>query len=358
MSWGGYLILSAAVAAACSNDAGSPPSGSEAGAGGSDAGAEHTPSVGGGAAGSADEPGAGGQALGGESTGGMGNGGSSGAREPNAGNDPGGTTGEAGSGGANDPVGPFITCPALGDRLELQPNDIELTEDQIALANAFGCELTDSTGRNFTVERFEVPETIFEVLTSPYHIENYDQFTVRPDCGPLGYLTPFAFSELQNLYAETLTPGIYTRVSCELNMMVFDEPVPPAPVNVDCAHAKPLPRSTSSYPDEPTAVLDETRVGDDQARFYSFSLPSDPSFPDETWDVTINTSYSYEGAGGANVKLSGLDNDYENIADIFKLDGEQAASFDAVSPGDYCLEFSVRKGVKYSIYYQARPTPL
>jgi hypothetical protein len=135
-------------------------------------------------------------------------------------------------------------------------------------------------------------------------------------------------------------------------MLVEEVPPPPAPTNVDCAHAKPLPLSHTYYPTAPTAAIDETRVADNQARFYSLSVPSDLDLPGATWDLTINTGYSFEGASGADLKLHGLTNNIESSGFINWLDGENEAHFDATPPGDYCVEFKVAKGVKYSIYYR------
>jgi hypothetical protein len=359
--WSSVALLALGVTAACSEEGGENGADLDGNAGAGAAQAAGAGATEAGAAGQADGSmaGAGGQADSGQPGVGGNAGGAAGEAPNTALGGAGGAPGDdGGAAGMPDglPDGPYVLCPDVGEKVELLASS-ELTESELALAEAFGCPLNDLTSRNFTVERFELNQTRFEVLASAYYIGNYDMFTVRPDCGPLGYITPFAYSEYRSLYAETLGPGIYTRVSCELSMEVFDEPVPPSPTNVDCAHAKPLPKSTSYYPDEPTAVLDESRVGDNQARFYSFSLPSDPDFPDETWDVSINTGYSYDAGGGADVKLYGPDNGDEHASFIFRLDGEMAASFDAIAPGKYCVEFSVAKGVKYSIYYQAHPTP-
>lgn len=228
----------------------------------------------------------------------------------------------------------------------------EYTEAELALAKAFACELNDNTLRSFTVERFQVASTLFEVLASPHRLYNYDAFTVQSDCGPLGYVEPVP--NYVSLFAETLTPGIYTRISCELDMQVEEVPVPPTPTNIDCAHAKPLPRNTNFDPDPPTAVLDEPRVGDDQARFYQLSFAFDPDFPDATWNVQIGTNYSIEGSGGADVKLHGVGHAYEGSSFISWLNGENYGYFNEVPSGDYCVEFKVDKGVKYSIFYSSQ----
>jgi hypothetical protein len=156
------------------------------------------------------------------------------------------------------------------------------------------------------------------------------------------------------LFARILERGTYVRVSCEINMHVIEEPPPPPATNYDCAHAKPLPSSTTTFPQAPSAQLFETRVGDELPRFYSFSISYDPYLPN--WRVRIVVASDQTGAG-AELKLHGQTTSFEQGGSIHTLDGEQYAEFDPIPADDYCVELKTAVGAKYSAYYTVVDSP-
>lgn len=263
--------------------------------------------------------------------------------ESSAGESSGGASGEGGE-AITFPAGPYIPCPALGDKFQLGPDDAynpdfsENTEN-MALAKAFACELDDTTGRIFTIERFELKSQVLEVLSTEYYFGNFDWFTVTPDCGPSGYVTPV--TSFPDVFAEVLGPGVYTRVSCEQGMTEEQVPIPPQPVNIDCDHAVPLPEGSSN-------AYAEERVLDEPALFYSLTLP-EPD-PGSSWHVEIDAQ-ALESRAVADVKLHGLSVPFEAEYAMSALNGGHPAQFEPPSAGTYCVEMRAPRGVKYSIFY-------
>jgi hypothetical protein len=266
-----------------------------------------------------------------------------GAGGASAGTPPAAQAGSGGEGGYG-PTGPRIACPAVGQKFELSPT-ADSDEDR-ALRGAFDCPL----GRTFSIERFQLNQTRLEVLSSLYYFDNYDWFTVIPDCGPVGFVEPVtSYTAFPSLFAEVLAPGIYTRVSCQNDMLEEQVAVPTPAPNVDCDHAVTL------TPGGVQTGYAETRIWNQTALFYKLSL-SEPAQPDTTWELTINGSAA-ETSGSPTVKLHGLSSTFEQEGEIHALNTGHPAIFNSVPPGDYCVEVSTENGVKYSIFYGAFASP-
>lgn len=362
IGWVTLLILGAGIVVACSDDDDSvgTSNGNAGEAGARDtAGGSSSTSMSGKSNGGA-TTGGGGAALGGNgaagdspvSTGGA-EGGTPGANggEMNAsGGDATSNAGSGGDGGANNlPAGPHIACPALGESFVLSPG-APYTDEELALSKAFGCDLDDITQRGLSVKRFELNTTQLEVLSSPYLMSgNYDWFAVRPDCGQNGYVEPLIVSPNPSsqatlyplVFAQLLSPGVYTRVICGANVLEEQVPLPAAAPNVDCQHAVAL------KPGEANAYA-ETRIWNQPALFYEISL-GDPQ-PDSSWEVELNTS-TLETSAPTVVKLHGLTTAFEQEADEHVLG--HLPAFEKVPPGNYCVELKTQNGVKYSIFYSA-----
>jgi hypothetical protein len=229
-----------------------------------------------------------------------------------------------------------VACPAPGEPFVLNPND-EHTDEELALAKAFGCDLEDDSLRSLVIERVVITQPGVHVMWSPHSLlDTFDAFRLDPDCAAPGYVSPGApssFTRYPGMVAEVLQAGTYTHVSCAVNLQTLTEPVPAAPSNVDCAHAKALGELTESRILEP-------------ARFYSLTL--DDSGETHEVDVWLSSAQSNALVLGI---LQGLSNGFSQTTH----DGQATylavdpLSFSNVPAGQYCLELQVARGAQYDI---------
>jgi hypothetical protein len=340
-NWVAAALVVVGIAAACSTDDDGEPGEGNAGAG--DAGEAGRSMAGGGAGsglGGADANA--GEAMGGTAVGGS-PGGAGGDATAGAGGDvTGGTGGIGGSdatAGAGDGGGPpahSVVCPELGQPFVLNPHE-EHTDDELALAKAFGCDLDDFSSRSLVIERVVIAQPSVHVMWSPHTLDDtYDAFRLDSDCAAAGYVSPGApssYTRYPGMVAEVLQPGTYTHVSCAMNLQALTEPVPAPPTNVDCAHATPLGELTESRILEP-------------ARFYSLSI--DDNGEDQDVEVWLSSAQSNASVLGI---LKGVSNGFsatthDGQATYLAVD---PLSFSNVPAGQYCLELQVARGAQYDI---------
>jgi hypothetical protein len=254
----------------------------------------------------------------------------------------GGLSGEGGEGGAPAP-GLTLACPPVGEPYILsQAHDHPPAERE--LVTAFGC--APDSMRGFSVTRFTLTSASTVTWWSPHTLEPiFDAFRLEPDCGASGHIEIPTASELQGDYyvqypgmvSELLPPGTYTRIACESSMYALTETPPAAATNIDCAHATPLT----------FAGIDETRLLE-PSRFYSFNVPPpEDGVAAPTMNVTFATQQTNASAVGI---LKGIANGYPATEDsLFYLLDSLRLSYEALPPGDYCLEIKATQGVKYKI---------
>lgn len=365
--WGGHratrlskLSLAFAVAmagvAACETD----EDASTAGHGGGAAG--HVDDVPDGGRGDA---GAGGRTAGGSSpAGGAGGGneataGAGGVVEPPLPSE-GGAAGHGGvptltGGAATVPDEPYLVCPAIGEGASVPGTAVPLDPDttdfadywdaSVALADAFGCSLdnVENPARDLTVVRISVTEPTLFVGYATYSTDVWwEEIAVVADCGSDQLLTPSeagipAAWEHPWPLVRLLEPGAYALLSCESSETeyVLEEPATSPDTNLDCAHAKPLFSGL------------QPRVLDDSPRFYSYTVTEPQKDPEDSdpFNVVIPVTTLQTSSSGT-MTLHGQETGY-TVSDYWTLHNAPEFTFN-VPPDEYCIEFEVTPGTRYS----------
>jgi len=257
--------------------------------------------------------------------------------------------GNAGAAGDSGQPAHWFPCPQLGKSITYSAGEDYPADPILDSSIAFGCDLSgpdpDNAGLMLRLYRFEVKTpTLYTAWAS--HVFNtfpeLEKYTLMGDCGDADVVTPESANVPESYVqpptnlVKLLEPGIYTQVVCTTGLFDSELETPPsAPINVDCAHAKPLREIFQANPIVESRILEP-------ARFYEFTSPQDAT------DYYVELG-SGQGWSPVTLTLHSLSSNY-TYTTSGKLWEHFTLNLESTTPTDYCLEVQAGYGAQYSFF--------